>query len=96
MSVSNRHVFSEVTAGQWQALGSHQTGTAREFYLVFAARAADTVAAAPLRTAALYLAGEEKAEKSRKPSTEPAATFLRELLKLTGRERRTEEEQKGK
>ena len=31
-----------------------------QLYLVFAARAADTVAAALLRTAALYLAGEEE------------------------------------
>lgn len=53
-----------------------------QFYLVFAAMTADTVAAALLRTAAVYLAGEEKVEKFREPSKE-LATFLVELLKLT-------------
>lgn len=43
---------------------------------------ADTVAAALLKTAAVYLAGEEKVEKFREPSKE-LVTFLVELLKLT-------------
>lgn len=47
--------------------------------------AADTVAAALLRTAALYLAGGEKAEKFRTPS-KGTSTFFVELLKLIGRE----------
>lgn len=55
------------------------------FYLVFAARTADTVAAALLRTAALYLAGEDKVGKFREASKELAATFLVELLKLVSR-----------
>lgn len=53
------------------------------------------MAAALLRTAALYLAGEEKVEKFREPSKELVTTFLVELLKLTGREGKAEE-QKGK
>lgn len=53
-----------------------------QFYLVFAAMTADTVAAALLKTAAVYLAGEEKVEKFREPSKE-LVTFLVELLKLT-------------
>lgn len=65
-----------------------------QFYLVFAAITADTVAAALLRTAALYLAGEEKVEKFRKPSKELVTTFLVELLKLIGRERKTERNKK--
>lgn len=65
-----------------------------QFYLVFAAMTADTVAAALLRTAALYLAGEEKVEKFRKPSKELVTTFLVELLKLIGRERKTERNKK--
>lgn len=67
-----------------------------QFYLVFAAMTADTVAAALLRTAALYLAGEEEVEKFRKPSKELVTTFLVELLKLIGRERKTERNKKGK
>lgn len=55
------------------------------FYLVFAARTADTVAAALLRTAALYLAGEDKVDKFREASKELVATFLVELLKLVSR-----------
>lgn len=65
-----------------------------QFYLVFAAITADTVAAALLRTAGLYLAGEEKVEKFRKPSKELVTTFLVELLKLIGRERKTERNKK--
>lgn len=65
-----------------------------QFYLVFAAITADTVAAALLRTAALYLAGEEKVEKFRKPSKELVTTFLVEPLKLIGRERKTERNKK--
>lgn len=53
-----------------------------QFYLVFAAMTADKVAAALLKTAAVYLAGEEKVEKFREPSKE-LVTFLVELLKLT-------------
>ena len=56
-----------------------------EFYLVLAARTADTVAAALLRTAALYLAGEDKVDKFREASKELVATFLVELLKLVSR-----------
>jgi hypothetical protein len=54
---------------------------------------ADTVATALLRTVALYLAEEEKAEKFRKPSKEPS-TFLVELLMLIIRERKRTETQK--
>ena len=68
-------------ARHWRLLGP-QTDTTLIFYLVFAARAADTVAAAPLTTAALYLAGGEKAEKVPEPST-----VLVELLTLIGKER---------
>lgn len=70
-----------------------------QLYLVFAARAADTVAAALLRTAALYLAGEEKVEKFRKPSKDLVTKFLVERLKLIHRERKEKkrgEEQKRK
>lgn len=66
------------TGGCWD----HRQTRHSQFYLVFAARAADTVAAAPLTTAALYLAGEEKAEKVPEPST-----VLVELLTLIGKER---------
>lgn len=54
---------------------------------------ADTVAAALLRTAALYLAGEGKEEKFREPSKEPS-TFLVELLKTISKERRKEHKRK--
>lgn len=74
------------TGGCWD----HRQTRHTQFYLVFAARAADTVAAAPLTTAALYLAGGEKAEKFPEPSTEPS-TVLVELLTLTGEERGQEE-----
>lgn len=49
-----------------------------------------------LRTAALYLAGEEKVGKFWKPSKELVTTFLVELLTLIGREteKNREEEQK--
>ena len=46
-----------------------------QLYLVFAARAADTVAAALLRTAALYLAGEGKVDKLREASKGLVATW---------------------
>lgn len=65
------------TGGCWD----HRQTQRSQFYLVFAARAADTVAAAPLTTAALYLAGGEKAEKVPEPST-----VLEELLTLIGKE----------
>lgn len=65
-----------------------------QLYLVFAARAADTVAAALLRTAALYLAGEGKVDKLREASKGLVATFLVELLKsVSGKtEKRSEKE----
>lgn len=65
-----------------------------QLYLVFAARAADTVAAALLRTAALYLAGEDKVDKLREASKGLVATFLVELLKsVSGKtEKRSEKE----
>lgn len=66
------------TGGCWD----HRQTQHSQFYLVFAARAADTVAAAPLTTAALYLAGGKKAEKVPEPST-----VLVELLTLIGKER---------
>lgn len=44
------------------------------------------MAAAPLTTTALYLAGGEKAGKFPKPSKEPS-TLLVELLTLVGKER---------
>jgi len=69
-----------------------------EFYLVLAARTADTVAAALLRTAALYLAGEDKVDKFREASKELVATFLVELLKLVSRKtekRNKKESEKG-
>lgn len=44
------------------------------------------MAAAPLTTTALYLAGGEKAGKFPKPSKEPS-TLLVELLTLAGKER---------
>lgn len=71
-------LFSPVR--HWRLLGP-QTDTT-QFYLVFAARAADTVAAAPLTTAALYLAGGKKAEKVPEPSR-----VLVELLTLIRKER---------
>ena len=65
-----------------------------QLYLVFAARAADTVAAALLRTVALYLAGEGKVDKLREASKGLVATFLVELLKsVSGKtEKRSEKE----
>lgn len=66
-----------------------------QFYLVFAAITADTVAAALLRTAALYLAGGE-VEKLRKPSKKLVTTFPVELLKLVGRKRKTENRKDSK
>lgn len=72
-------LFSPVlTGGCWD----HRQTQHTQFYLVFAARAADTVAAAPLTTAALYLAGGEKAEKVPEPSTVRV-----ERLTLIGKER---------
>lgn len=56
---------------------------------------ADTVAAALLITAALYLAGAEKEEKLRKPSKELVSTFLGELFKLRGRKRKTGAKHRG-
>lgn len=64
------------------------------FYLVFAAITADTVAAALLRTEALYLAGAEKVEKFRKLSKELVTTFPVELLRLIGKARKTERKKK--
>lgn len=66
------------TGGCWD----HRQTQHSQFYLVFAARAADTVAAAPLTTAALYLAGGEKAEK-----VPELSTVLVELLTLMRKER---------
>lgn len=64
-----------------------------QFYLVFAATTAETVAAALLSTAALYLAGGEKVENFRGPSKGPSA-FLMELLTLRRWKRKTEERNK--
>lgn len=68
-----------------------------QLYLVFAARAADTVAAALLRMAALYLAGEDKVDKLREASKGLVATFLVELLKSVSRKtkRSKKESEKG-
>lgn len=73
----------------------HRHALHTEFYLIFEARAADTVAAAPLTTTALCLAGGEKAEKFPKPSKEPS-TVLVELFTLIGKERQEKEKIKVK
>jgi len=73
---------------QRELLESHETHPVRVALVGFAARTADTVAAALLRTAALYLAGGEKVEKFRKPAKELVTAFLVELLKLIRRERK--------
>lgn len=87
MTVSSGYVFFEGTCKAVKSAGNHTRHTLHiKLYLVFAARTADTVAAALLRAAALYLAGEEKVEKFRKPSKELVATLLVLLLKLIGRE----------
>lgn len=81
---------------QRELLESHETHPVNVALAGFVARTADTVAAALLRTAALYLAGGEKVEEFRKPSKELVTTFLVELLILIrrGRKKRGEEQKK--
>lgn len=69
----------------WKVLASQQTHTVHVALPGVCSKNSRHMSAVLLRTAALYLAGEDKGEKFWKASKKLVTTFLVELLKLIGR-----------